>query len=111
MIQLTYNNVIYTAHILIPGYATNGNTALQLFTEEEDPETDYGLVVSVNVDQAIPGEFVCIKNWSEFEGIEQPLIDAGIIEEGPVNVIPSGFVRIPVYVLTDKALEEAQPGH
>lgn len=104
MKEVIYNNIAYKAEILIPGYATNGNTAIQLFDEADDLDSADGLLVSVNVDHSLPEEFVCIKNWSELSGIEQSLIDADIIEENPVNMLPSGFVRIPVYALTDTAL-------
>lgn len=108
MIPVHYNNETYYAEIISPGYATNGNTALLLFKEDEPTDPPNGYVVSVNIPNPIPTEYICIKNWSENAGIEQPLIDAGIIEEKPINYIPSGMVSIPVYPLTDKALATLQ---
>lgn len=103
MFTVNYNNKTYNAKLVSPGYLANGNTALHLFEGDTfDPQDS--LIVSTNLDQALPDELIYIKNWNEYKGIEDPLIDAGIIEEFPTNHIPSGFVRIPVYMLTDKAL-------
>lgn len=103
MFTVHYNNKTYNAKLVPDGYAINGNTALHLFEGDTFDNTN-SLVVSTNVGAPLPDGLIYIKNWSEYAGIEQPLIDAGIIEEFAVNYIPSGMVRIPVYPLTDKAL-------
>lgn len=103
MFTVYYNDKAYNAKLVSPGYA-NGNTLLYLFEGNTfDPQDS--LIVSTNVDMTLPDELILIKNWNEYEGIEQSLIEAGIIEEFTVNYIPSGHVRIPVYPLTDKAIE------
>jgi len=104
LLPVTYKNQTFHAKLVSPGYASNGNAALYLFKEGEPIDIPHGHVVSTNVDVALPDDLICIKNWNEYDGIEQPLIDAGIIEEYPVNYIPSGMVRVPVYALTDKAI-------
>jgi len=103
MFTVHYNNKTYNAKLISPGYASNGHPAFQLVNQDDPSDNEYDHIVSVNVNNALPKELICIKNWSEYAGIEQPLIDAGIIEEFPLTVIPSGFVRIPVYQLTDEA--------
>lgn len=90
MFTVQYNNKTYNAKLVPEGYDINGNTALHLFQGDTFDDTN-SLVVSTNVSTPLPDELICIKNWSEYEGIEQPLIDAGIIDEFTVNYIPSGF--------------------
>jgi hypothetical protein len=55
---------------------------------------------------ALPPEVVCIKDYSENEGMRQALIDAGIIEPEILTYIPSGYVTIPVVKLKDEILEK-----
>ena len=51
---------------------------------------------------------IVLKNWSENEGLEQALLEAGIIEGQPIRAIRSGFVNAPVYRLTDRAHAQAK---
>lgn len=102
LLTVTYENQTYKVKLVSPGYEINGNTALYLI--KEDPLSPEEHIVSTNLTTPLTYDMIYLKNWSEYEGIEQPLIDAGIIEEFALNYIPSGHVRIPVYQLTDKAL-------
>jgi len=80
------------------GYYGGGLIALEGYTEDGEPFCRY----SVNMGAGIPRGSICVKNWSEGEGQEQILKDAGIIEGDPVMLIPSGHVQVPVYMLTEK---------
>jgi hypothetical protein len=51
---------------------------------------------------------IVLNNWSENEGIETALWNAGIIEGKPIRFIQSGFVKAPVYRLTDRAHTQAK---
>lgn len=47
----------------------------------------------------LQGGTIAIKNYSENEGVEQDLIEAGVISHKPVGFVKSGFVSIPIYQL------------
>ena len=82
------------------GYYGNGNRALKVSSEEE------GLICVCSVNQPwgnVPDDAIAIKNYSENEGMDETLADMGIISE-KLAEIPSGFVTIPVYRLTEKGL-------
>lgn len=49
---------------------------------------------------------IAVKNWSEGEGMPAALIAAGVIKPLVVATVLSGFVSIPIYELTEAALEE-----
>jgi hypothetical protein len=69
----------------------NGNPALEI-------KSAYGETLvraSVNPPEILPEGYICIKDWSENEGILDVLLDEGIISH-PVRWIPSGYVNIPV---------------
>ena len=54
------------------------------------------LKASVNMPTfEIPLSHICIKDWSENEGVLEALIKNGIVA-GPDYYIPSGFVYVPV---------------
>lgn len=59
-------------------------------------------IASVNPDMALPRNHIAIKNWSENEGMDDFLKKIGIIENTPIYSVPSGFVLIPIYPLTEK---------
>jgi hypothetical protein len=83
----------------------SGSLALLLSTEEGEPWS----VASVAVPGYTPPEgAICIKNWSENEGMEDLLLRAGVIVGAPLTHIPSGHVQIPVYRLSEQALAEAE---
>jgi hypothetical protein len=85
---------------VVPGYYSNGRLALSL-TDEEGPVA----VATVNVvgEPLEEGE-VCIKDYSENEGMFAALVAAGLVETEPVRWVPQGFVEVPVGKLTPKAL-------
>lgn len=81
------------------GTYPNGNKALQVFDNE-------GLVCtcSVNPGRKVADDCIAIKDYSENEGMADTLTKMEIIGER-VGEIPSGFVVIPVFKLTQKGLD------
>lgn len=61
-------------------------------------------VATVNIPTAplADGE-VCIKDYSENEGMFAALVAAGVVEPLPTRIIPQGFVQVPVCKLTPAA--------
>lgn len=57
-------------------------------------------VASVNPPDKMPDGCIAVKNWSENSGMDTFLKKMGIIEETPLCQLTSGFVQIPVYLLT-----------
>jgi hypothetical protein len=85
---------------VVPGYYSNGRLALSL-TGDEGPIA----VATVNmVDEPLEEGEVCIKDYSENEGMFAALAAAGLVESEPVRTVQSGFVEVPVGKLTLKAL-------
>ena len=85
-------------------YGNNGNLALQVF-DAENGNPIATATVNPAVGGPLPKGVVAIKNWSENEGVEQALIEGGIIEAEPVAELEQGFVRINIFKLTQKARE------
>lgn len=81
-------------------YIVNGNTSITLFTENGQPMT----VATINLG-SLRQNLVAIKNYSENEGIEEVLIANGVIKDGVIYRVESGYVQAPVYELTDESLE------
>ena len=48
---------------------------------------------------------VFVKDYSENDGIEFALFEAGIIVEGSTRTVETGHVNVNEYLLTDEALE------
>ncbi len=81
-------------------YNNTQNLALLLNDEEGEGIT----TLTTNL-KKLPEGMVCIKNWSENQGVEDFLINAGIVRKYPVCHIQSGFVAAPVYALTEEGKE------
>ena len=90
-------------------YLQNGNNALMIVeTVERDAkefEVEVYCMCSVNPGVLVPENCLAVKDYSENAGMVEFLKAEGIIEGDPVGKIPSGFVEIPVYVLTQKGLD------
>lgn len=83
----------------------NGNLALQIVAVKGgDYEGEPLCTVTVNPGFEIPDTQIAVKNWSENEGIDDLLTSLGVIGE-LVETIPSGFVSIPVFELTESGRE------
>lgn len=68
-----------------------------------------GPIMTVTVN--LPGisfdnNYVAIKDYSENEGISEELNRLGVIVDEPVTYIPSGWVMIPVYRLTEEFVKK-----
>ena len=64
-------------------------------------------VATVNLpDQDIPDNCVFIKNYSENAAMVKAMMEAGIIKPFNLGFVQSGFVKIPLYMLTEEALYE-----
>jgi hypothetical protein len=84
--------------ILISQYNT-GSTAIQLIS----PEGEHLMNATVNIPTVILNpDQVCIKDYSENQGILAELIRLNIVSQ-PEFYITSGFVDIPVCQLHDPA--------
>ena len=79
-------------------YCKTNNLALCIV----DSNGEQYCVASVNIaDMPLGDDKIAIKNWSENEGVDTLLKEQGIIGE-MVDFVPSGFVEIPIYELTEK---------
>lgn len=109
--EITYNGITYQTLIKRHGY-TNGNTVIILTKKEldidgeDDISEEERFIVTTNLYESISEDLVYIKNYGELSGIDDVLVEAGVTDEFPLFVVPSGHVRIPVYQLTDQAIKE-----
>lgn len=83
------------------GCYSSGSLAIAGLVETEYGEEPFA-TYTVNLGGGVPAQHVYVKNWSEGEGAEEILLEAGIIEGEPVMYTQSGFVAIPLYKVTDK---------
>ena len=85
-------------------YYGNHRKAIKLV----DAKTDEMIAVAtVNLpDHSIPEDCVFIKNYSENETMVKSMMEAGIIKPFNLGFVQSGYVKIPLYMLTEKALYE-----
>ena len=88
----TYENCSFSA-----GYYPNGNIGIEIWSDSEGPITK----VTVNPDVKIPADRIAIKNYSENEGMVDWLVSMNIIEKDTSTTIISGWVEIPVHMLTE----------
>lgn len=88
------------------GIYENGNIYMELYSEEGGYWQPY-MALTCNFEEVNAPYQVCIKNWSENEGIEKQLIEAGIIEDLVAHKA-TGYVSCPVYTLSQKAIKEME---
>lgn len=91
-------------------YRANNSVSIELLCAEDDRDCMAGepyapATVCIAAVPPPPEGFVVIRNWSEYEGIADLLLKAGVIEGGPVEYRRSGFVSAPIYKLSAGALE------
>lgn len=72
---------------------------------KDEMEQLYGKATTNLHDVQLPDSEVLIKTWSENEGVEKVLQEAGIIGK-KLREIPSGYVRVGVYELLRKPEEK-----
>jgi len=90
-------------------YNGNGRAIILYEIMEEDGEVDFGSPVAtatVNIDADIPKDNIFIKNYSENSGMEEALIEAGIIEPGSNANVKAGFVTVYAFKLTEEAIKK-----
>lgn len=94
----------YMVNFVVGRYG-NGNLALEMMgAAGTEYEGEPIVRVTVNPDIPLPDTQIAIKDYSENEGMVDFCKGLGIIGE-LVGVIPSGWVEIPVYKLTEQGLE------
>lgn len=80
------------------GYYSQGRVALVLGSDEGPVAT-----ATVNVtNEPLADDEVCIKDYSENEGMVAALVEAGVVE-APHREVATGFVKVPVCRLTEAA--------
>lgn len=87
-------------HFVTSRYADNGNLALCIENNEEGRIA----ICTVNPGMPLGDNQIAVKNYSENEGMDDFLKGEGLIGK-LVGTIPSGWVNIPVYELTEKGRE------
>lgn len=87
-------------------YTNNDRWAILLIDSEDHTPI---ATASVNLpDVPLEDNQILIKTWSENEGIELCLMDAGVITENPLGYVPTGFTTALVAELTPEFLKEIQ---
>lgn len=83
----------------ITRYVANDNLCL---IARDDMTEDVIMRLTVNPSVKLTDDEICIKTYSENEGLQECLIEQGLIEPTPVRSFESGFVVLPVHRLTEK---------
>lgn len=82
---------------------SNGRKAIELIDSEDGSPIARATVNLPN--DILDDNHVFIKNYSENEGMEDALINAGIIKGSPVYQTNSGHVQVNVFELTEDAIK------
>lgn len=93
------NNYCYLG---IARYRENNNLCLIAFDDLTEEEV---MRLTVNPSVRLTYDEICIKTYSENAGLQECLIEQGLIEPTPVREFASGFVTLPVHRLTAKGKE------
>ena len=88
--------------MLFHEYHYGGNVAIQLVDERDGQPV---ATATVNPEYTMKDGYVCIKDYSENEGMLEALMNAGIVSE-PISFIQMGFVKVPVCVLLVDILQD-----
>ena len=73
----------------------------------DDIDGEMVAVATVNLpEHDIPDNCVFIKNYSENETMVKSMMEAGIIKPFNLGHAESGYVKIPLYMLTGEAVQE-----
>jgi len=91
MAKITWHGQTLT--VVVDRYRNHDNIAVMLTDEIGDPYA----TASVNPTYRLPDGLVAIKNWSENEGVESALLEAGLLEKSDCNCIPCGMEIANVY--------------
>ena len=92
----------YKCHAAVNKFV-GGALAIQLYDIEDNSPVARA---TFNPEEPVPKGHVAVKVWSENEGMDKALIDAGIIEENPVTYVrlPYGN-KAPIHKLTDEVIQ------
>jgi hypothetical protein len=83
---------------------------IRLFTKDGEPVAT--ATVNIPSYQCPESDSAFIKNYSENEGMLDALVDARIVlmgEDGPIDVVNSGFVWIPLVQLNREWMDHITP--
>ena len=110
--KYTVYGTSYEVELVFSSYATNGATAIQLMSDEEGPiATATVNPVDEEFDRMVKKDgghrFVCIKDYSENEGMTQFLMENNVIKPDLIASLPSGFVLLGVFELTEEYAKQA----
>lgn len=63
------------------------------------------MTCSVNTEELLTKNTIAIKDWSENTGIDGQLVKAGLLKPTVIDMIPSSFVFIPIYEMTQTLID------
>lgn len=107
-------NLNFTAHHLgrkadllvkFNRYADSDAIAISL-SDAQSGEPYARLTTNIS-DIEIPDDCVVVKNYSENEGLDLIMVEAGFLRAIPVGSVKGGHVDMPVYQLTKEAYDAA----
>ena len=105
IVELEFTQYHMGKRVAIQSYDEDGSPFDTITTNLETPD-EYIKEIAERVGQD-PRGVVFIRDDGFYEGNAKYMASAGLIT-GPFEWIPSGYVRIPMYFLTEKALKEVQ---
>lgn len=83
-------------------YTVNDSKAILLIDKKDHSPV---ATATINLDFPLKKNHVFIKDYSENAGMTEALIEAGIIDSKPGELITSGFVSVYPYKLTEDAIK------
>lgn len=87
----------YECNAVIKTYQDNGNTAIQLISDDGEPIAR----ATVNLGHKLAKDKAYIKDYSENEGMLDALVDAGIVKQ-ILTYDKTGYVCVPLCLLNLK---------
>jgi len=88
-------------HFEVGRYTDNHNLAIRVMSEIGETIS----TITVNAGKRCPDDIIFIKDYSENEGVYEWLVEMNMIEADPVDMVPSGWVILRSYKLTDTCKE------
>ena len=86
-------------------YANNGNTAIQMWCENEDGFAEPYATFTVNLMKWKERNMVNVDTNNLYSNVVEVLEEMGLIENANFD-IPSGFCLYPTYILSDDFLDK-----
>ena len=100
--QGAYGREYPNCNFKVSRYMDNKNLAL-IIEHKESNETI--AIATVNTGDKLPDDRICVKNYSENDGMDDFLLKLGIIEGEPVTSILLPHATVPVYMLSESGKE------